>query len=164
MFLGPLCFGLVCFLPLTLGFDTLGSWGGLIVLFVWQGVGRGVWENTNKAIFSMFFHYDLVGAFSNVVIQNGSASAICFFINAYGGTTPKCPEYTFNATTTISCDPDKDNFCMRNTNDCGPYASEAWAGVIFAVLAVVGFFIANMLYKKDVKTWDQVWSSQAQDM
>ena len=35
---GPLCFGLVGLLPLAFGFDKLGNWGGIVTLFVLQGV------------------------------------------------------------------------------------------------------------------------------
>merc|ERR1711959_48452 len=50
---GPICFGLVGLLPLAVGYDHGGLLGGkgLILLYVLQGLGRGVWESTNKAIF-----------------------------------------------------------------------------------------------------------------
>jgi len=159
MFGGPVGFGLVVLLPIILGFGTLGNWGGLVTLFVLHGIGRGVWENTNKAIFAMYFAHDNgkheLGAFSNIIIQNGAASAIAFFVNAYGGATPQCPEFTINATSTMKCT-EGTRFCMRNTNECGAYASEAWAGVIFSVLAIVGFGLASGLHAKGINTWAEL--------
>merc|ERR1719331_2281549 len=89
MVIGPISFGLVMLLPLTVGYHHLGNWSGLIVLFVLQGIGRGIWEGTNKAIFAEYFAYDTDGAFSNLIVQNGGASTICFFVNAYGHAAPK---------------------------------------------------------------------------
>ena len=58
------------------GFETLGTWHGLLLLFILQGVrvattahdvspdsgcvklGRGVWEATNKSVFAEYFEYD----------------------------------------------------------------------------------------------------------
>jgi len=177
MVFGPLCFGLVTGLPLLVGYKTLGNWGGLVSLFVLHGIGRGVWEATNKALFAEYFAYDTLGAFSNIIIQNGAASAIAFFVNAYGGTTPSCPEYTVNATsTTACCDKFSDvapkcngdssvpysPFCLRNTNDCEAYASEAWAGTIFSVLAIVGFMAASVLQSRGVKTWGDLNAKKAE--
>lgn len=133
MIFGPLCFGLVCFLPLTLGYGRLGNWGGIVTLFVLQGVGRGVWEATNKALFAEYFDYDTLGAFSNIIVQNGATSAIFFFLNAYGSARPSCP--------------------ADATDDCAAYALEAWIGVVCSLLAVVGFLCASVLKSRGIKTW-----------
>jgi len=151
---GPLCFGLVGLLPLAFGFDKLGNWGGIVTLFVLQGLGRGVWEATNKDLFAEYFHYDTLGAFSNIIIQNGATSAIVFFVNAYGNAIPKCPTPvpTPNTTHHNATQP------QVGEGDCeiGVYSSEAWACVIFAVLSIVGFFIASGFKAKGVDSWSQV--------
>eukprot|EP00656_Telonema_subtile_P046490 TRINITY_DN5296_c0_g1_i3.p1 TRINITY_DN5296_c0_g1~~TRINITY_DN5296_c0_g1_i3.p1 ORF type:complete len:512 (-),score=149.29 TRINITY_DN5296_c0_g1_i3:66-1601(-) len=137
MVLGPISFALVCFLPIAVGYENLGTWGGLVMLYVLQGVGRGVWEATNKAIFAEYFAYDQVGAFSNLIIQNGGASTICFFINAYGHAAPSKSE------------------CVAD-GDCPVYSSLAWAGVISSILAVVGFLMATQLFNREIVTWAEL--------
>merc|ERR1712070_1008224 len=126
---GPICFALVCFLPLTVGYKSLGNWGGIILLCVLQGLGRGVWEATNKAIFVDYFDYDTLGAGANIIIQNGGAGAVGFFINAYGHIVPSCTE--------------------GDDDQCPAYSPMAWAVVISSVLAVVGFLLATVLKERE---------------
>merc|ERR1712166_85377 len=159
MVLGPMSFALVCLLPLIFGYHRLGTWGGLVALYVLQGVGRGVWEATNKAIFAEYFAYDTVGAFSNLIIQNGGGSAICFFINAYGHSAPKYSDCTCN--NPVDYHAPSTEGCIGGT--CPVYSSMAWAGVIFSALAVAGFLAASVLFAKGVKTWQGLGQGLAQD-
>lgn len=52
-----------------------GYWGSwLMLLFVMQGVGRAVYESTNKAVFADFFPGESsAGAFANCMMQNSFA-------------------------------------------------------------------------------------------
>merc|ERR1711998_613977 len=93
---GPVCFGLLALLPLIVGYSTMGPLVGVVWLYVLQGLGRGVWESTNKAVVADYFSYDNLGAFSNLIVANGGASAIVFFVNAYGGTSPTIADCTCN--------------------------------------------------------------------
>ena len=118
-------------------------------------VGRGVWEATNKAIFADYFAYDTVGAFSNLIIQNGGASTICFFINAYGKVQPQYSDCS--CTNPVDYDlqklPVKDG-CIDGS--CPAYDGLAWTGFVFSLLSILGFFGASVLHAKGVKTWGNV--------
>merc|ERR1712166_1361607 len=136
MIVGPACFALIGLLPLLSGYDGWLGGKGLLVLYVLQGVGRGVWEATNKACFLSYFGHvkdkGVIG--SNIIIQNGGASAIAFFMNAYSDASPKLSD------------------CQAAGN-CPVYAQEAWAVLVFSLLAIVGFLGASVLHSKDVHTW-----------
>jgi MFS family permease len=55
-----------------------GGWGwGIMIFYILQGMGRGVYESTNKGIFADFFPGEKsVGAFANCMVQNTFASTI----------------------------------------------------------------------------------------
>merc|ERR1712195_72223 len=136
MIVGPACFALIGLLPLLSGYDGWLGGKGLLVLYVLQGVGRGVWEATNKACFLSYFGHvkdkGVIG--SNIIIQNGGASAIAFFMNAYSDASPKLSD-------------------CQEAGNCPVYAQEAWAVLVFSLLAIVGFLGASVLHSKDVHTW-----------
>jgi len=80
LFLGSLCFLLIPVLVLTCD---VGTWGyGVGALYILQGLGRGVYESTNKAAFGDFFPHDAPGAFANCMMQASVAFAVCFFLGA----------------------------------------------------------------------------------
>lgn len=56
---------------------------GVCGFYVVQGLGRAVFENTNKAVFADFFPNDQEAAFANVIFQSGLASAFAFFVFPY---------------------------------------------------------------------------------
>jgi len=60
-------------------------WGwGLVVFYVLQGLGRGVYESTNKAIFADFFPGEKsVGGFANCILQNTGSSTIGFIMGTF---------------------------------------------------------------------------------
>jgi len=79
--------GSACFLLFVLPFnfspnpvDDLGSWAVLVPFFMVYGVGRAVWEGPNKAVIADFFPESPEAAFANLILQNGSASALAFFL------------------------------------------------------------------------------------
>eukprot|EP00656_Telonema_subtile_P037798 TRINITY_DN4216_c0_g1_i1.p1 TRINITY_DN4216_c0_g1~~TRINITY_DN4216_c0_g1_i1.p1 ORF type:complete len:493 (-),score=108.54 TRINITY_DN4216_c0_g1_i1:146-1624(-) len=134
MVLGLGSFGMVCLLPMALGFDRFGSWSGLVLLFTLQGVGRGVWEATNKTFFAEYFAYDTVGGFSNIIIQNGAASSIAFYVNAYSGALPACSP----------------------TGQCGAYQALALPGVFLSATGILGFVLASRLHSAEICSWSQL--------
>lgn len=86
-----LVFGSLCFaLMAVLSFITApngkgpGGWGwGIMVFYVLQGLGRGVYESTNKGIFGDIFPGSKgTGAFANCMMQNTLASTIGFVLGA----------------------------------------------------------------------------------
>jgi hypothetical protein len=82
MVTGGICFSLMGGTLLMASDSTLGTWGGIIPLLCLQGVGRGIWEATNKATVSDLFGSDkkkTSAAFALISFSNGIATAIGFF-------------------------------------------------------------------------------------
>jgi len=80
VFFGSLAFMTI---PLCVIFARVDTWGvGIILFFVLHGLGRGVYESTNKVAFADFFPGKAPGAFANCMMQNSFAFAVCFFLSA----------------------------------------------------------------------------------
>eukprot|EP00931_Biecheleriopsis_adriatica_P036789 TRINITY_DN21155_c0_g1_i2.p1 TRINITY_DN21155_c0_g1~~TRINITY_DN21155_c0_g1_i2.p1 ORF type:complete len:463 (-),score=89.82 TRINITY_DN21155_c0_g1_i2:68-1426(-) len=60
------------------------AWGwGVLIFYVFMGIGRAVYESTNKAIFADFFPKEQsAGAFANVFIFGTGASTLAFVLGA----------------------------------------------------------------------------------
>ena len=58
------------------------GWAGLVPLYVLHGVGRVVYETTNKAMVADLFGEtgDTEAAFANVIVFTGSSSAVALFL------------------------------------------------------------------------------------
>lgn len=86
--IGSCCFILIALLSFVTAPDGKGpgGWGwGICVFYVLQGMGRGVYESTNKAIFGdMFPGEKAVGAFANCMMQNTMASTVGFAMGSLG--------------------------------------------------------------------------------
>ena len=54
--------------------------GGVVSLYIVFGIGRAVFEGTNKAVVADFFPHDKEAAFSNVIVQSGGSAAIAFVL------------------------------------------------------------------------------------
>jgi len=82
--LGALCFITIGVLSLITAGGGPGNWGwGICVFYVFQGVGRGVYESTNKGVFADFYAGPkATGAFANAMVQNTGASTIAFIMGA----------------------------------------------------------------------------------
>jgi hypothetical protein len=65
----------------------IAGWGwGILIFHVLQGVGRGVYESTNKAVFAdLFSGPNIAGAMANAMVQNTASSTVGFAINSQGG-------------------------------------------------------------------------------
>jgi len=60
----------------------------ILAFYALQGVGRGVFENTNKAMFADTFNGpDAESAFATSTIQLGVSSATCFFLSDFAKAT-----------------------------------------------------------------------------
>merc|ERR1712224_1069917 len=61
-----------------------GGWGwGIMIFYVLQGLGRGVYESTNKGIFADTFPGGKgIGAFANCMMQNTLSSTAGFVLGA----------------------------------------------------------------------------------
>lgn len=84
-------FGSMCYFALAaLTFITApdgkgpGGWGwGIVVFYILHGLGRGVYESTNKGIFTDYYPgQKSMGAFANCMMQNTAAGTIGFIMGA----------------------------------------------------------------------------------
>ena len=80
MIAGLVAFGSLATLCLALSEAELAAFGTLVSCYLLQGVGRACYEGTNKALYADFFPHDSEAAFSNIVLANGAASAVGFFL------------------------------------------------------------------------------------
>jgi MFS family permease len=79
---GALAFFTISCSLLALG-GGCGSWNeALVLLYCLQGVGRAVYESTNRALFANFFPEDTEAAFANCMLQSALSFALCFFLQA----------------------------------------------------------------------------------
>jgi len=85
-------FGCFCFFTMAiLSFITApdgkgpGGWGwGIVVFYILQGMGRGVYESTNKGIFADYFQGEkAAGAFANCMMQSTGASTIGYIMGSF---------------------------------------------------------------------------------
>lgn len=78
---GALCFFGVVF-PFVVKPNAMQwGWGGLIMVYTLQGMGRATFESTLKATFADYFSYEREGAFANIILQNGLSSAIGYILS-----------------------------------------------------------------------------------
>jgi MFS family permease len=92
---GPIVLlGALAFLSLGIFSKWVGEpakWGwGTLVFYAFMGIGRAVYESTNKAIFSDFFPGPKSpGAFANVFVFNSLSSTVAFILGACNVTLPE---------------------------------------------------------------------------
>lgn len=89
--LGSVCFfGVGALSKVHIGGKGPGSWGwGVLSFYVLQGMGRGVFESTNRTIFAdMFPGEKSTGAFANCMMQGTLSSAVAFLMNSQNVTSP----------------------------------------------------------------------------
>jgi len=68
---------------------------GVLIFYVLMGIGRAVYETTNKAIFADFFPGDQApGAFANVFVFGTLASVVTYGLGVAAGSSSEAPEYT----------------------------------------------------------------------
>lgn len=80
LILGAACFFGVA-LPFVLQPDAARyGWVSLLVVYSLQGIGRATFEGTLKSLFADYFSYEKEGAFANIILQNGLASAIGYIL------------------------------------------------------------------------------------
>jgi len=83
---GCLCFFLMAILSFISAPDGEGpgGWGwGIIVFYLLQGLGRGVYESTNKGIFGDYFQGEKApGAFANCMMQSTASSTVMYLMGS----------------------------------------------------------------------------------
>lgn len=80
MLLGSAAFAVLAVICMVDDEDAISAWGWMIALYGLQGIGRASFEGTNRATHADFFPDDSPAAFSNMILWNGLASTLAFFI------------------------------------------------------------------------------------
>jgi hypothetical protein len=78
----------------------LGTWTTLVPLICLFGLARATWEGPWKGVMVDMFPGESEAAFANLILQNGGASTIWFFV--FPSLTPKAKEWIFLVTSVIS--------------------------------------------------------------
>lgn len=82
--LSLMLFGGVCYVTICVWVIVFTEWKelgyGIIGMYVLAGVGRAVFEGTNKAVFADFFPNEKEAAFSCVIVQSGLSATLGFFL------------------------------------------------------------------------------------
>eukprot|EP01031_Cornospumella_fuschlensis_P033034 gene33034-39962_t len=80
MILGGLCFCIGGVMLVVLSDEELAAWPVIITYYVIHGAARGVWENTNKAMVSIYFSQPDTrdAAYASIYFTSGLAGALGF--------------------------------------------------------------------------------------
>ena len=129
---GVACFSFIAFSFLVQPDATLWNIYGLVTIFTLQGIGRTAFESTLKAVFADFFPSDSVGAFSNLILQNGIASALGYVL-----------------TYRLLCD-DPSKYCVVYTDGTlHNVFTFPFLICISGIIAVFGYWRASVLYRRE---------------
>ena len=135
---GALCFAGVAMPFIIQPNITRWGWGGLILIYTLQGMGRATFESTLKAIFADYFSYEKEGAFANIILQNGLSSAIGYILS-------------FRLLCAV-----KSNYCVEFSDGSlhNVLAFELLV-VLSAVLAIAGYWRASILFERQREVPDE---------
>lgn len=129
---GAVCFFFVAFPFLVQPDATLWSLQGLVAIYTLQGIGRATYESTLKATFADYFSSDSVGAFGNMILQNGLAGSIGYIL-------------TFR----LLCD-NPSRYCVEYSDGTlHDVLTFVLVVCISGIIAVLGFWRASVLYKRE---------------
>mmetsp|Transcript_59982 Transcript_59982/g.70081 ORF Transcript_59982/g.70081 Transcript_59982/m.70081 type:complete len:474 (+) Transcript_59982:102-1523(+) len=135
---GPvLILGVFAFVGVVLPFlvhPEVENWGWplLIIIYSLQGIGRATFEGTLRATFADFFPREKEGAFANIILQNGLASAIGYIL-----------PYIFTCTSA-------GGYCVEYSN--GSFHNVLIFEVLLlfvATFAIVGYWRASVLFRQE---------------
>jgi hypothetical protein len=82
MTIGGLCISFAGFVLYFVTDKQLGTWGIIIPFLIIYGIGRGTWENTNKAVIADLFADKsefVATAFASIAFSNGFSGSIGYF-------------------------------------------------------------------------------------
>lgn len=82
LIVGAMSFFFVAFPFLIQPDATMWNIQGLVSIYTLQGIGRATFESTLKATFADYFSSDSVGAFSNIILQNGLSGAVGYLMTS----------------------------------------------------------------------------------
>ena len=105
------------------------------MIYILHGTGRAVFEGTTRAVFAEYFYYEKEGAFANIILQNGLACAVGYFLAGH-----------------LTCDaPHK--YCVEYPGDHSLH--QVWPLEILIIVAglssIWGFQRASVLFQEEQK-------------
>ena len=128
--------GSVCFAALAGIFiifpGTDKGWGILVFCYSLMGFGRATFESTLRATFADFFAKDIDGAFANIILQSGLASALAFFL---------FPHFT--------CETESDYCVVYQDDSLHNVLTLELVVVAVSLLAILGYLKAAAIHKKE---------------
>lgn len=119
--IGSISFFMVVFLFMVI--PDLENWNIplLILVYIFQGVGRSTFEGALKAEFALMFT-EKEGAFGNIIFQNGLVTTVGFFLASHW-------------------------YCSTESNGCVKYADGLVHNILgFEILTVIVSFLAIICY------------------
>ena len=147
LLIGSIAFFLVGFLFLVVNDPKSWNWAFFIAIYTFQGIGRATYEGTLRSRFVDFFGYEKEGAFANMVLFNGLASTIGFFIGVFA----RCSHAS--------------RFCIQYKMD-GKFHNVLVLEILvilFAVLSMVCYYRAFQIYSEEKETRNTRYSIANQD-
>lgn len=134
LILGAACFSMVA-IPFIVHPSTNFGLLPIVLVYTFAGIGRATFESTLKATFADYFPQEKEGAFANIILQNGLASAIGYIL-------------TFRL------------LCSTKSTYCVEYRDGSLHNVltfellvcITAVVAILGYLKAASLYRTEQET------------
>ena len=111
------------------------NWESVVMIYILHGTGRAVFEGTTRAVFAEYFYYEKEGAFANIILQNGLACAVGYFLAGH-----------------LTCDvPNK--YCVEYPGDHSLH--QVWPLEILIIVAglssIWGFQRASVLFQEEQK-------------
>eukprot|EP00523_Entomoneis_sp_CCMP467_P022957 CAMPEP_0168827518 /NCGR_PEP_ID=MMETSP0727-20121128/40_1 /TAXON_ID=265536 /ORGANISM="Amphiprora sp., Strain CCMP467" /LENGTH=503 /DNA_ID=CAMNT_0008880687 /DNA_START=30 /DNA_END=1538 /DNA_ORIENTATION=+ len=137
LILGSISFAFVA-VPFVV-FPTTASWSPIFLFFVYamQASGRATFEGPLKSVFADFFPEEKEGAFANIILQNGSATALGFALSS---------GYT--------CDHEASRYCIRfhdgSLHNLVPFE---WMVIGSAVVAILGYLVAASMHEESKRNF-----------
>jgi MFS family permease len=129
---GALCFFGVVFPFVVQPNAVQWGWGGLIMVYTLQGIGRATFESTLKATFADYFPYEKEGAFANIILQNGLSSAFGYILSFR-----------------LLCDKES-KYCVEfRDGSLHDVLSFELLVVVSVIFAIGGYWRASILYERE---------------
>lgn len=134
LILGSISFCFVA-LPFVI-FPNTARWSPLLLFFVYamQGTGRATFEGALKAVFADFFSSEKEGAFANIILQNGSATALGYALS-----------------TGYNCEHHPSRYCI--TYHDGTFHNLVhyeWLVIGTGIIGIIGYLYASSLHRASV--------------
>jgi hypothetical protein len=120
--------------PTKLDLDVISRTPILVGVYMLEGTARCVFEGANRAVFADFFFEQKEAAFANIVWQSGGASTFGFLFLSRIRASRSAVVVSGSASGAGS---------PVAAADDGSEELTAWLGIIFAVLSIPGYLLAN---------------------